>query len=885
MTDEQSLAMRTVRSMLDLGHPLENVLTSELIPSHLRNFVRDQLAREENFILTPATTLVADRGKSDWTASLDRSHWHYWPTLRQFLITKKKWDSLAIRSLEDSSDRVLRLLESPDIESFDVRGLVLGYVQSGKTANYTAVIAKAADAGFRLVIVLSGIDRGLRRQTNIRLKRELVGHVDGRSSSVRMPPIGLQWHEFTTDDLHGDFQPGNANHAALQGSQPVLLVVKKNGDVLRRLLGWLDSCPIETRRALPTLIIDDEADQASVDTRGSYQREDDQIDDDYERPSPINGLIRELLKKFQRICYVAYTATPFANILIPHDKFDPSVGNDLYPKDFIVDLPKPIGYFGAEEIFGRFDSNASEEVGGLNVIRQVSDEDLVTLELGQIPDSLENAILDFVLAGAARAQRGDSLQPSTMLVHTSQSIGVQSGLRQELARKFSELRDEWRYQRSHGIAECFKKRWDEGFRPVTRYRHPDLDVAFDLVEHFIGPFMEAVQVKEINSETGDVLDYEREPSLKAIAIGGNRLSRGLTLEGLTVSYFIRRSASYDTLMQMGRWFGFRRGYEDLTRRYTTSELEGWFSDLAAVEYRLREDISMYESQGLTPHEVGVRIWQHPTMQVTSRLKRRFATETIIRQSYSQSLEQTFKFPFNRPEDLAQQVELNRLQASNLVATLGRPSESCSDKSGPAWMGVDADVVLNFLSNFTIDPESRTISIPLIIAYIERLRDSGELTEWTVAVRGRKTFEPDLGIAEWVNVDGYTVHQIARSRITGTNSLGVITSPEDETVGLGDRQAEVREIVERATAEGRTLSIGATARELRPATEGLLLLYPISKNSGVNLSSGGKRRRLYDDPKNPLSKDLIGLAISFPKSNLSQPLDAYLEGSVGWRPVA
>jgi hypothetical protein len=240
--------------------------------------------------------------------------------------------------LDEITDRVLGQFAPPVTEQFDIRGLVLGFVQSGKTANYTALAAKAADVGYRLVVVLSGVDNGLRRQTQIRLKGELVGYNDNRAGAVRLPTLGRQWHEFTLEELNGDFQPGYANHAALQGSQPVLLVVKKNGTVLRRLLRWLDDAPDEVRRTIPLLVIDDEADQASVDTRGTYQTEDEATDPDYEPPSIINGLIRDLLRKSQRRVYVAYTATPFANILIPHDTVDPRVQNDLYPRDFIVDL-------------------------------------------------------------------------------------------------------------------------------------------------------------------------------------------------------------------------------------------------------------------------------------------------------------------------------------------------------------------------------------------------------------------------------------------------------------------------------------------------------------------------------------------------------------------
>jgi hypothetical protein len=892
MTTAQEQALRTARTMLDLGHPLDLVLGSTLIPPDLRDFVREELEREQTFPLTPARTLVADVNRPDWLLSVDRSTWYYWPTLRQFLLSNKGWDSSALRSLDDSSDRILRQLAAPSTERFDIRGLVLGFVQSGKTANYTAVTAKAADAGYRLIVVLSGIDNGLRRQTNNRLKRELVGYPDNRRTAVRLPPMGQQWHEFTRDDLNGDFQPGFANHAALQGSQPVLLVVKKNGPVLRRLLRWLDEAPLEVRRTLPFLLIDDEADLASVDTRGTYQAEgdspdpdeDDSRDPDYEPPSVINALIRDLLSRFERRAYVAYTATPFANILIPHDTIDPRVGNDLYPKDFIIDLPKPSGYFGAEEFFGRMDAATGEQVEGLDVIREVTDADLVTLEHGQLPDSLDTALLSFVLAGAARAQRGDVDAPATMLIHTSQLIVVQANLRRLVAERFSELRDEWRYQRDNGIRERLRAHWESDFRPVTRSRHLERDVGFEAIEPHIGPFFEAVQVREINSATGEVLDYEREPSLKAIAVGGNRLSRGLTLEGLMVSFFVRRSVTYDTLMQMGRWFGFRAGYEDLTRIYTTAELEGWFNDLAFVEHRLREDIQVYESLGLTPYQVGMRIWQHPAMQVTSRLKRRFASTTTIAQSYSLALEQTFKFPLRRLHDLAIQAEANQLAVRDLVVGLPTPDPQYPDEKGPVWSNVDVERVLEFLRNYRVDDEARSISPTLICAYIERLRDAGELTLWTIAVRGRETRDATLGEADW-SLPGGPVAQISRSRLRESDSVGVITSPGDESVGLTpELLLQATAIVQAAQADGKTKSENNAAREVRPATGGLLLLYPISKRSGHDVAAGGVRRPLFDNPDGPLARDLVGIAISFPKATQAQPVEAFLEGTVRWRPA-
>lgn len=866
MNTEQQTALRTAFSLLELGHPIEVILSSSFIPTALREFVRIELEKDENITLMPARVLVADQNRANWLGDLDRSEWHYWPTLRQYLATTKGWKISALRSLDDTSDRILRQLSAPNIDGFDIRGLVLGYVQSGKTASFTAVTAKAADAGYRLIIVLSGIDKGLRRQTNIRLKHELVGYSDNRLGAVKLPPVGKQWHEFTSTDLDGDFQPGLVNHAALQGSQPVLMVMKKNGPVLRRLIRWIDLSPPEVRRTLPFLLIDDEADQASVDTRGSYQVENEPADPDYEPPSVINGLIRDLLLKFDRRAYIAYTATPFANILIPHDTTDPRVGNDLYPKDFIVDLPKPDGYFGAEEFFGRMDSSTGNEFGGLDVIREVTDEDIVAIDQGQLPSTLGFALLDFVLSGAARSQRGQGKSPATMLIHTSQLKIVHTQLKQLVDEKFGEIRDEWRYQRNHGISKQLAQRWETEFRPVIRASHLDRDIPYEHIEPHIGPFFEAVQVRMLNSDTGDVLDYEREPSLKAIGIGGNKLSRGLTLEGLLVSYYIRRSATYDTLMQMGRWFGFRGGYEDITRIWTTPELAGWFSDLAFVEHRLREDIEVYENQGMTPYEVGMRIWQHPSMQVTSPLKRRFASNTTIAQSYALALEQTFKFPLRRLDDLAVQAEANRLAVQELVAKLEVQNGNYHfDAKGPVWSNVEPDKVLEFLDAYRVDSEIRSISTQLIRTYIERLVVAGELTRWTIAVRGRGKTDPQLGTADWGLPTGL-VSQVSRSRLGKTDSVGVIVDPDDEALGLN------------------TAARGREARAERPPEEGLLLLYPISRHSGHDLIEGGNRRRLFDIPSGSLARDLVGLAFSFPRSKQPQIVDAYLEGTLGWRPV-
>ncbi len=857
--DERRTALLTARAMVDLGHELEAVFAAGLIARELHDFVRGELRRDQNILLRPARVITGDKARRDWLTGTDRTSWYYWPTLRQYLLTSKHWPNSTVRSIDDSSDKVLGMLSYPTETTYDTRGLVLGHVQSGKTANFTAVCAKAADVGYRLIIVLSGIDNGLRLQTNLRLQKELVGLAAPHLGGVRLPPVGKQWHEFTRPELHGDFQAGLVNHGALQGSQPVLMVVKKNGPVLRRLLRWLDLAPGEILRSVPALVVDDEADLASVDTRGSYQTDDEPQDPDYEPPSAINGLIREMLSKFGRRAFVAYTATPFANVLIPHDTSDPTVGNDLYPKDFIVDLPKPDGYFGAEEIFGHFDPVTGDSGGGLDCIREVSDADLLALEAGDIPASLPNAIADFVLASAARRHRGNVDEPCTMLVHTSPSIEVHGVLYRHVGRLAAELRDEWRYQRRQGITERLRDRWNTEFRPVTRASHMDRDATFDAIEDRLSELLESLQVREVNSRTGAILDYEREPTLKAIAVGGNRLSRGLTLDGLLVSYFVRRSATYDTLMQMGRWFGYRGGHEDLTRIYTTRELAGWFADLAVVEARLRDDIKVYEDEGLTPFDVGVRIWQHPAMQVTSPLKRRFATNTLVSQDYSLELEQTFRFPLSRLDDLAAQAETNIMALRRLAAAAGDIDTAASGPEGPVWRKVSAETVLQFLVDYVVDHQERSLSLPLLRAYIERCAADGELVRWTVAVRGIARPNRELGVADW-GLPGGPVSLISRSRLGFQDSIGALVGPADEGVGLpGDLR-------------------GLEARKARDSTEGLLLLYPISRHSGHDVKPGSPRKPLFADPSDARARDLLGIALSFPKSKRHHTVQAFLRGT-------
>ena len=354
-----------------------------------------------------------------WFDSWDPNAGYYWRRLREYLVDRKGWNLREVDDLNASSNRVLRHIEDPRVDGphskqeFRVQGLVLGYVQSGKTANFTSLIAKAADRGYRLIIVLSGIHNSLRAQTQRRLDLELglvadpkgVGRPDQRASLVGDHQRGPE----------GRLRPAHRRRPTRPGRRGIM-VVKKNATVLRRLVNWLDG---EVPADLAALIIDDEADQASINTQPSMEEADlgddtgDVAPDKELDPSTINGLIRDLIGKFRRASYVAYTATPFANVLINPDAESDRWGSDLFPKEFIISLPRPAAYVGAERIFGRPAlEDEDDDIAGLDVVRIVPDSEMPDLvPRGRaaaaswepvVTDSLRAAMLDWILATAGQ---------------------------------------------------------------------------------------------------------------------------------------------------------------------------------------------------------------------------------------------------------------------------------------------------------------------------------------------------------------------------------------------------------------------------------------------------------------------------------------------------
>jgi hypothetical protein len=730
----------------------------------------------------------------------------FWPA---FLDQLHYMDEEAKEELHRSTSRIVSLLDHPATVEFRTRGLVVGHVQSGKTTNYTGVIAKAADRGYRLIIVLAGIHNQLRRQTQERLQRHLWA------------PNKADWHLLTPVDR--DFHPTSPAPAYFQkkNEQRVLCVVKKNASILRKLIRWLRSASKELEH-IPALVIDDEADQATVATK------------------TINPLLLELLDALPRVAYVGYTATPFANLLI-----NPA-GEDLYPKDFIVDLPKPTDHQGPEVIFGRepLDGEDPSEVpDGYDMVRMVPDEEIPLVRPAsrdeidgfapRITGELKKAVIYFWLATAARRARG-SRDHSTMLIHTSLNVAVHESFRPGLIalrdRTLERLRSE-----DAPLWSDLESQWTEETSRVDAAEFGETTVPFSSVREHLIDVVEATTVVLDNSRSEDRLDYSGEPVV-AIAVGGNTLSRGLTLEGLVVSYFVRAATAYDTLMQMGRWFGYRRGYADLPRIWMTRELRDWFRFLAGIEAEIRVDIERYMTGEETPLTFGVRIQDHPTMNITAAAKMRDAR--MVTAAYGGMRIQTRYFPLDDHE----WHRRNREAAVELVRAIGGAGRAATVADGHVlWLGVPAEVVLEFLDRYQMHEKSPDRDTSLIRRYVERRNERGALKHWNVAVIGSTTSgcEPyDFG-------SGVRVPKGIRGRFEEAPPADIKT-----LMSLRDAAIDLDLSGEGKLTEARVKALRA---EQLPDT-GLLTLYPLDR-----LAQPAKTSRV------PLGtpEDVIGVGIVFP----------------------
>jgi hypothetical protein len=807
-----------------------------------KDFIVAELIRLFSIWIGRDTKLTDTTGHFQWLKSSRKQGWRYWHRYRRML--EGRLSDLSLERLDESTDTVLGLLEDPARDgSWDRRGLVVGHVQSGKTGHYTGLVNKAADAGYKVIIVLAGLHNNLRSQTQMRLDEGFLGYktpIDDHLSIIGAgefdPDPAIKPNSATNRTDRGDFKRAAARHFAVTPeNRPWLFVVKKNKSVMEQLLTWITHHVADSRDPktgngivtnLPLLVIDDEADHASVDT-GEEVVDDNGVPDENHQPTTINRLIRRILKAFTRSAYVGYTATPFANIFIHDRGVTAEEGADLFPAAFIINLAAPSSYVGPARVFGLSADGARN--GGLSLVREVSDY-VTTDAVGgwmppkhkkehhplhngreELPPSVNEAISAFILGCAVRRLRGQAHEHSSMLIHVTRFNFVQRHVHHQVSERLRQVKQRLHRRIGHeGIVAEMKSLWERDIVPTSNSIKaidtslipgglPGWQEVFDVLADVV----DDIQVRMINGTAKDALDYAEHQGvgLKVIAIGGDKLARGLTLEGLCVSYFLRASKMYDTLMQMGRWFGYRPGYLDVCRLYTSSELVQWFGHIADAAEELREEFDMMEAVGATPKQYGLKVASHPVLMVTSRVKMRSARSLWL--SFSGQLVETVAFFRDKAV-----LDSNLATARRLVSALGPGTPNPRRERGGTvnkwqgflWEGAPVEPVLEFLATYRTHPDAHKVDSRLLTEFIQSMAASGELTNWTVAlIGGGEGGEETL-------CDEIKVQRLERKDKTSEPdrySIGRLMSPRDETIDLDEPAWKAALEITRQTWKGDT----------------------------------------------------------------------------------
>lgn len=750
-----------------------------------------------------------------------------WPALKNFIADSKGWGHETANNIGDAADEVVSLLANPKQNTFQYRGLVVGYVQSGKTANMTSVIAKAIDSGYNFVMILAGLTNKLRQQTQRRMESDLV---------ARYPQ---DWFRWTNADDNGDFRRPQGGQFAPHHGLVQLSVLKKNVSPLRQFLKTVEDTPTSVLNDFRVLILDDECDSASVN---AASREFD--------ITAINELIRKTISRIPAVSYVGYTATPFANVLInPY-----SHGNqieDLYPRNFITTLDRPSGYFGTEELFGLEPQNADDiqpEEEGLNMIREIPYEELEHLRTPsrnvkdtfypKITESLQDSILYFIGSCAARYARNQHDQHMTMLVHTS----VYAVLHDRMSAVIETWLKKHKKQlmnKEGGLFERLKELWQEESNKLPEGITSERKIGFDEMTSYLSHVLSKIETPVENADSDKRLDYETGEAKIYIVVGGTVLARGLTLEGLMVSYFLRTTSQYDTLLQMGRWFGFRPGYEDMPRIWMTNELKSSFRNLATVEAEIREEIKVYSERKVSPMDFAVRIRSFPGMAITAATKMRNAITCKI--SYSGQHRQTIRFKYKDESVL----KGNWSAGAELLTYAEEFGETLPSENKVLFSGVPVNQIRRFFQKYSVHSDHKELSAELLINYISSLENVFE--SWNVGL-----FQPNSGKAAEMSLGPIAAPRLVnRAAINDDNpdtaDIKALMSTRDVIFDCQESLPEGMEQSWKKLKEWRQEQLGAVP---------LLLLYVIDKDSTPKTSSKN-REALYS------IEHILGFGIVFP----------------------
>ncbi len=814
--------------------------------------------------------------------------WGFWTRYKTYLNDEKNFAPDVISKLDRLTDRILDGLFDPSQNiQIDKKGLVVGQVQSGKTANYTGLICKAADAGYKLIIILAGIHNNLRSQTQLRIDEGFLGFDTQHTRAFNQNNIRIGVgridreniaHSLTSSLDRGDFTKGAANAAGFNfdTNEPIIAVVKKNPSVLRRIHQWLSAQAVEESagvrkiRNKSLLLIDDEADHASIN-----------VSNDPERRSTINGLITQIISLFGKSSYVGYTATPFANIFIPIEE------DNLFPRDFIINIPPPSNYIGPERVFG---FQLLEEVDEINtvlpIVNRTDDYSEFVPDRHKIndpfpttlPDSLKRAIRCFILTCAIRRLRGQIKVHNSMLIHVSRFKRWQEHITELVQNQF----DLYRMgidQRDADILKLFRNDFEldsNGYKSFVTVSQliqdsplntldPNIQIhSWQEVSEHLNDAASRIEVRAIFGGSRDALDYydHQNTGLSVIAVGGNKLSRGLTLEGLSVSYYLRAAKMYDTLMQMGRWFGYRPGYVDLCRLFTSRELNEWFCHISSASEDLRDEFDyMANVAGSTPEQYALKVRTHPgVLQISATNKMR--TAITIEISWAGRLVELYEYK----KDI-HTINNNFDRTKRFIASLPAPYTP-KPKNAYLWYDIPAEKVIEFFDALIISENIKRAEPKRIIQFINGQLKNDELTEWRIALMSKPNAKSSqfiignkmVDIGQWIRKDDETrsnedLYLIRKSHII---------SPWDEFIDFNDEEKriamEMTNLYRKKEGEAKYPNGQLVRDSIRDPRNPLLLIYLLDPEESLDKY-----------PLPPSTNPFIGYAISFPKSRYHVPV--------------
>ena len=863
----------------DIDNAVNNVVL--MFPSLGKEVLKTKLMSIYSVRVEPMQILEGRDRRRPWLMAFkaeETSKWPFWNRYKYYLEHQKGFEPAAIQGVDEMTDKILDRFFNPlktDV-IINKKGLVVGQVQSGKTANYTGLICKAADTGFNLIIVLAGIHNNLRSQTQLRLDEGFLGFDTQfeRASTKETTKIGVGLipgfedaiaNSYTTNAEKGDFTSRSANTAGFNfnAPQPALLVVKKNSSVLKRLNTWLNTHAENGKiNNKSLLMIDDEADNASINTNASN-----------EDPTTINKYICSILNKFNRTAYVGYTATPFANIFIPLDD------TNLFPRDFIINLPAPSTYIGPDKVFGTSLTPDDTNDDLLPIVTPINDfhsfvpnkhkKDDVKPSLNEVPESLRLAIKCFIVTCAIRILRGQEHKHNSMLIHVSRFQSWQNHIKDLVSRVFNyykqeiEVGDKMVLEELRYVFEVDRGDY-KSYKTTTqtilesKFKSIDDSLIIHKWEDVKGQLFKAVQkiaVKSINGSSNDALTYydNKDEGISVIAIGGDKLSRGLTLEGLSISYFLRASKMYDTLMQMGRWFGYRSGYVDLCRLFTSSELNEWYRHITLASEELREEFSYLYEVGGTPEDYALRVRNHPgVLQITSLSKMRYANTVEV--SWAGRLVETYQLLIDKENRHANFVDVD-----TLLCDLG--SYELKGKNY-LWRNVSLEKIIVFFEKYRLPASMVKVNLGAITEYIKQVNKSGELSDWNVVFMNKPTGEKVL------EHDGYLSNGLGFNyflRVPSNDSTDnyllrknhILGNPRDEFIDLDEPKltAALEETNQKLKDRNQSYPSPKLVREkYRDVKHPLLIIYPIKPtNDYVTSNADG-------------NEPYMSFAISFPHTN-------------------